>query len=136
MTLRARKTGMRLDDVTLRSFGETILSYPGEGRGREGAISIRKRLKADSRNAPFRIGFTEYWWRSKTFASPSTDVPRRDCLSRKIHGRISHWNSHESGRESRAIQRCVSVLTPSVVSKPKKVSAICENEICKMTCSD
>lgn len=28
------------------------------------------------------------------------------------------------------------VLTPSVVSKPKKESAICENEICKMTCSD
>lgn len=38
--------------------------------------------------------------------------------------------------EPRAIERYVSVLTPSVVSKPKKVSAICENEICKMTCSN
>lgn len=35
---------MRLDDVTLRSFGETILSYPGEGRGgREGGSDIDKK---------------------------------------------------------------------------------------------
>ncbi|KYN09037.1 hypothetical protein ALC57_19005, partial [Trachymyrmex cornetzi] len=40
------------------------------------------------------------------------------------------------GCELRTIERYVSVLTPSVVSKPKKVSAICENEICKMTCSN